>query len=422
MAEITFGERLQHAWNVFRNRDPTYRYWDIGQYGYSYGRRPDRTRLNYGHERSIVTAIYNRISIDVANVEIQHVKLDENERYLETIHSNFNRCLTLSANKDQTSKAFIQDLVLSMFDEGSIAVVPVDTDTNPDLTGSYNIESLRVGRIREWWPDYVRVDLYNDRTGQHEEVVRSKKTTAIIENPMYAIMNESNSTLARLIRTLNRLDNVDEQTASGKLDIIFQVPYTIKSDALRKRAEDRRKDIEMQLTGSAYGIAYADATERITQLNRPAENNLQSRVEYLTNMLYSQLGLTQAVFDGTAEEAAMLNYYATTIEPILSAIVLEFKRKFLTKTAITQHQSIMYFRDPFKLVPVSQIADIADKFTRNEILSSNEMRAVIGYKPVKDARADELRNKNLNATHDQLPAQLSSTTTEEGEINQNGRI
>ncbi len=422
MAE-TFRNRLQHAWNVFRNRDPTRQYWtDYEAYGVSYGRRPDRVRLNYGHERSIITALYNRISIDVANVEIQHVRLDDANRYVETIDSNFNRCLTLSANKDQTSKAFFQDVVLSMFSEGTVAIVPVDTDTNPDLSGSFNIESMRVGKVTQWWPDYVMVDLYNDRTGNHEEIIRSKVRTAIIENPLYAIMNEPNSTLARLIRTLSRLDTVDEQTASGKLDIIFQVPYTIKSDALRKRAEERRKDLEMQLTGSAYGIAYADATERITQLNRPAENNLQARAEYLTSMLYNQLGITQAVFDGTADEAAMLNYYATTIEPILSAIVLEMKRKFLTKTAITQKQSIVYFRDPFKLVPVSQIADIADKFTRNEILTSNEMRSVIGYKPVKDPRADELRNKNLNAAHDQLPVQLTGSNTEEGDRNQNGSI
>lgn len=392
--EITVGSRLKHAWNAFMNRDPTRYYGDIGM-GYSY--RPDRVRFSRGNERSIVTSVYNRIAIDAAAINIQHVRLDENNRFLETIKSGLNHCLTVEANVDQSGRGFIQDIVMSMLDEGCVAVLPIDTDDDPDVTGSYKIETMRTGKILDWYPEHVCVRVYNDRTGQKEDVIVPKSTVAIIENPLYAVINEPNSTMQRLIRKLNLLDVIDEQSGSGKLDLIIQLPYVIKTEARRKQAENRRKDIEMQLAGSKYGIAYTDGTERITQLNRAVDNNLMSQIEYLTNMLYSQLGITQSILDGTADEKTMLNYYNRTIEPIVSAIVDEMKRKFLTKTARSQFQSICSFRDPFKLVPVSEIAEIADKMTRNEIMTSNEIRQVIGMKPSNDPKADELRNKNLSA-------------------------
>lgn len=394
----SFKDRLQHAWNAFFNRAPT-------QINYNYHGsyyRPDRPFIKRGNERSIIMAVYNRIAMDVAAVDIKHVRLNENEAYEETIESGLNNCLQLEANIDQTARAFIQDLVLSMFDEGVVAAVPVDTTIKPNLTGSYDIITMRTGRITQWYPDRVQVNVYNERSGRREDIVIHKKSVAIIENPLYAIMNEPNSTLQRLIRKLNLLDAVDEQSGSGKLDLIIQLPYVIKSDARRAQAERRRKEIEMQLTGSKYGIAYTDGTERITQLNRPVDNNLMKQIEYLTNMLYSQLGLTEDIFKGTADEKAMLNYKNRTIEPILSAICGEYTRKFLTKTARTQHQTVTFFSDPFKLVPVDNIAEIADKFTRNEILTSNEVRQIIGYKPSDDPKADELRNKNLNQSSEEL--------------------
>ena len=385
--------RVKRAWNVFMNRDPSREYRDTGMSSYY---RPDRPRFTRGNEQSIVTSVYNPIALDVASVAIRHVRLDDNGRYLEDINSGLNNCLTLEANIDQTGRAFVQDAVMSMFDEGCVALVPVDTDVDPEATDSYKIESIRTGKIIEWKPRHVRVRLYNDQTGRNEEVLLRKDTVAIIENPLYAVINEPNSTMQRLIRKLNLLDVVDEQSSSGKLDLIIQLPYVIKTEARRQQAETRRKDIENQLSGSKYGIAYTDGTERITQLNRSVENNLLKQVEYLTSMLYSQLGITQAILDGTADEKTMLNYNNRTIEPILSAIVDEMKRKFLTQTARSQKQSIMFFRDPFRLVPVNELAEIADKFTRNEIMTSNEIRQVIGMKPSEDPRADELRNKNLN--------------------------
>ena len=385
--------RLQHGWNAFvNNRDPTnYRTFDVG---YSY--RPDRPRFTRGNERSIVTSVYNRIALDVAAINIQHCKLDGNGRFISSIDSKLNRCLNLEANIDQTGRAFIQDVVVSMFDEGCVAIVPVDTNLDPNVTGSYDIVSMRTGKILEWYPDKIKVRAYNENTGIKEDITVPKSTTAIIENPLYAVINEPNSTMQRLIRKLNLLDAIDEQSGSGKLDLIIQLPYTIKSEARRKQAEDRRKDIEMQLASSKYGIAYTDSTEHITQLNRPVDNNLMKQIEYLTSMLYSQLGITQSILDGTADEKTMLNYYSRSIEPIISAIVDEMKRKFLTKTAISQSQSISFFRDPFKLVPVNDIAEIADKFTRNEIMTSNEIRQIIGMKPSDDPKADKLLNSNIN--------------------------
>lgn len=391
--EIEFGSRLKHAWNAFFNRDPTDRYRDVG-IGYSY--RPDRVRFSRGNERSIVTSIYNRIAMDVASITIQHVRLDDDNRFTSVIDSGLNNCLTLEANLDQTSRAFIQDVVMSMFDEGCVAIVPVDTTDNPEITGSYDINSMRTGQVLEWYPRHIKARVYNDRTGQREDINVPKSTVAIVENPLYAVINEPNSTMQRLIRKLNLLDAIDEQSGSGKLDLIIQLPYVVKTEARRQQAEKRRKDIETQLSGSKYGIAYTDGTERITQLNRPVENNLMKQIEYLTSMLNSQLGITQAVMDGSADEKTMLNYNNRTIEPIISVIVDEMKRKFLTKTARSQKQSILFFRDPFKLVPVTDLAEIADKFTRNEIASSNEIRQVIGWKPSKDPKADELRNKNLS--------------------------
>ena len=390
--EMSFGSRLKHAWNAFTgNIQMNYR--DLGM---SYSYRVDRPRMSRGNERSIVTSVYNRIALDVAALNVQHVRLDENGRFLSVIDDGLNNCLTLEANVDQTARSFIQDVVISMFDEGSVAIVPVDTTTDPNVSGSYDIQSLRVGQILDWYPQYIRTRVYNEQTGRKEDIVVPKSAVAIIENPLYAVINEPNSTMQRLIRKLNLLDVIDEQSGSGKLDLIIQLPYVIKTEARRQQAENRRKDIESQLSGSKYGIAYTDGTEHITQLNRSVNNNLMSQIEYLTSMLYSQLGITQSILDGTADEKTMLNYNNRTIEPIISAIVDEMKRKFLTKTARSQRQSISFFRDPFKLVPVNEIAEIADKFTRNEIMTSNEIRQVVGMKPSDDPRADELRNKNLS--------------------------
>ena len=398
--ENTISSRLKHAWNAFiNNRDPTASFRDIGG-GYSY--RPDRPRLTRGNERSIVTSVYNRIALDVAAIDIQHCKLDENGRLLEEMDSKLNQCLTLEANLDQTSRAFIQDAVMSMLDEGCVAIVPVETTLDPKVTQSYDILSMRTAKILEWFPKDVRVRLYNEWTGQKEDIKLPKSMVAIVENPLFAVINEPNSTMQRLIRKLSLLDVTDEQTASGKLDLIIQLPYIIKTDARRQQAEQRRKDIEMQLAGSKYGIAYTDGTEKITQLNRSLENNLMKQVEYLTNLLFSQLGITQSILDGTADEKTMLNYYTRTIEPIVSAIVDEMKRKFLSKTARSQKQSIMFFRDPFKLVPVNDIAEIADKFTRNEIMSSNEFRQIVGLRPSSDPKADKLINSNLNHPEEQV--------------------
>ena len=397
MAE-SFLSRLKHAWNAFfNNKDPTPKYQDIGA---SYYYRPDRQRFTGGNERTIVTSVYNRIALDAAAVEIKHVRLDENGRYLETIDSGINRCLNEEANIDQTGRAFIQDVVMSMLDEGCVAIVPVDTTFNPNITNSYDVQSMRVGKILQWYPNHIQVRVYNEKTGNKEDIIVPKNIVGIIENPLYAVINEPNSTMQRLIRKLSLLDAVDEQSGSGKLDLIIQLPYTIKTEARRQQAEARRKEIEVQLTNSKYGIAYTDGTERITQLNRPIENNLMKQIEYLTSMLYSQLGITQSILDGTADEKTMLNYYSRSIEPIISAIVDELKRKFLTRTAKSQLQSFLFFRDPFKLVPITEIATIADTFTRNEILSSNEVRQLIGIKPSSDPKADQLRNSNLNQTED----------------------
>ena len=395
-------DRLQHAWNAFVYNDNSYT--DPQDLGGFSTFKPDRIHFSRGVEKSIVTSVYNRLALDVASLAIKHVRLDENGRYVEEINSGLQNCLNVEANIDQTGRAFLQDVVMSMLDEGCVAIVPVDTTVSPTVSGSYEINTLRTGKILEWYPAHVRVRVYNDRKGIHEELTLPKTSVAIIENPLYAVINEPNSTMQRLIRKLNLLDVVDEQTSSGKLDLIIQLPYVIKSEARRKQAEERRKDIEMQLSGSKYGIAYTDGTERITQLNRPAENNLMNQVEYLTSMLYSQLGLTQSIMDGTADEKTMLNYYNRTIEPIIAAIVDEIKRKFLTKTARSQRQTVVYFRDPFKLVPVNEIAEIADKFTRNEIMTSNEIRQIVGMKPSTDPSADELRNKNLNQSGEEVAA------------------
>lgn len=411
---IQLNNRVKHAWNAFFNKDPTTNNHNPGP-GSFY--RPDRNRLTRGHERSIVNTVYNRIALDVAAVDIRHVKLDDNDQMSEIIRSSLNDCLSIEANMDQTGRAFIQDVVMSMIDEGYVAIVPVDTDDDPDETGSYNIQTMRTAKIIEWYPQDVKVRLYNESTGRQEDLILSKSYVAIIENPLYSVMNEPNSTMQRLVRKLNLLDSVDEQSGSGKLDLIIGLPYTIKSETRKQQAEDRRKAIESQLSGSKYGIAYTDATEKITQLNRSLDNNLMTQIEYLTSLLFSQLGITQSILDGTADEATMLNYYNRTIEPFISAIVDEMIRKFLTKTARTQRQTIKYFRNPFKLVPVSSIADIADKFTRNEIASSNEIRQVIGWIPSKDPKANELRNKNLSA-----PAEKPSepVVEEKKEENQNG--
>ena len=399
----SFFTRLKHAWNVFLNKDPTVVYRDYGP-GYSY--RPDRAQLSRGNERSIITAVFNRIATDVAAVKINHVRLDENDRYIETIDSDMNECLTVSANIDQTGRAFIQDVVLSMLDEGCVAIIPVDTTFNPEKTGSYDIQSMRTGKILEWHPDTVRVRVYNEKTGQKEDIFVPKKSTAIIENPFYSVMNEPSSTLQRLIRKLNLLDVIDEQSGSGKLNMIIQLPYVIKTEARRQQAENRRKDLEDQLANSKYGIAYTDGTEKVTQINRAVENNLMSQIEYLTSMLYSQLGISQALLDGTADEKEMLNYNNRIIEPILAAITDEIKRKFLTKTARTQKQTIMFFKDPFRLIPVDSVAEIADKFTRNEIMTSNEVRQIVGMKPSDNPRADELRNSNISESKQVIQDQM----------------
>lgn len=392
-----FGTRLQHAWNIFKTGESMFQTPYLG-YGSSWN--PNTVHLHPGTEKSIIASIINRIGIDVASINIQHVRLDKNGRYSSTIDSGLNYCLTTEANIDQTSRAFIQDLVMTMLDEGVVAVVPVDFDNDPDETSVLKIKTMRVGKITDWYPEAVTVDLYNDITGSRQKVTIPKKMVGIIENPFYSVMNEPNSTLKRLIRKLNILDVIDEQSGSGKLDLIIQLPYIVRSAARKDQAEKRRKDLEMQLAGSKYGVAYTDGTEKITQLNRPVENNLLNQITYLTEMLYSQLGITKEIMDGTASELVKLNYRNQTVEPIVSAIVDELRRKFLTKTARTKGQSIMFFSDPFKLVPASEIADLGDKLTRNEILSSNEVRALIGYKPVDDPRADELRNKNLNQQTD----------------------
>jgi len=396
-------DRLKQAWNVFNNKDPTLQYQEIGA---SYSRRPDRVRFSRGNERSIVTSVYNRIALDCASIDIKHVKLDENDRYLSEVDSGLNRCLSLEANLDQTGRAFKQDVYMSMLDEGCLAIIPTDVAINPS-TGGFDIEKIRVGQILEWYPAHVRVRVYNEQTGRKEDITVAKSAVSIIENPLYAVINEPNSTMQRLIRKLNLLDAVDEQSSSGKLDLIIQLPYIIKTPARQQQAENRRKSIEDQLSGSKYGIAYTDGTERITQLNRPVENTLMKQIEYLTSMLYSQLGITQSILDGSADEKTMLNYYSRTIEPLVSAPVDEMKRKFLTRKALTDRESVVFFRDPFKLVPVNDIAEIADKFTRNEIMTSNELRQIVGMKPSKDPNADVLRNKNLSE-----PAGGESTGTD----------
>lgn len=406
--ELSFGKRLKHAWNAFNGESINYR--DLGA---SYSYRVDRPRMSRGNERSIITSVYNRIALDVAAINIRHVKLDEDGRFISIIDDGLNNCLSLEANVDQTARSFIQDIVISMFDEGCIAVVPIDTTTDPSKSGAYDIKTMRVGRITDWYPYHVKVNVYNERRGRREDIVVSKREVAIIENPLYAVINEPNSTMQRLIRKLNLLDVIDEQSGAGKLDLVIQLPYVIKTEARRLEAEKRRKDIENQLSGSKYGIAYTDGTEHITQLNRSVNNNLMSQIEYLTSMLYSQLGITQSILDGTADEKTMLNYNNRTIEPIISAIVDEMKRKFLTKTARTQLQSISFFIDPFKLVPVSEIAEIADKFTRNEIMTSNEIRQEIGMKPSNDPKADELRNKNLSAPSDGNTSDMEISTNKQ---------
>lgn len=392
--EYTFSERLKHAWNAFQSRSPTYQYKDLGV---SSSYRPDRVRLTRGNERSIVTAIYNRIALDVAATSIRHVNLDpETGRYLEDRRTGLNNCLTLEANKDQTARSFIQDIVISMFDEGCVAVIPIDTDDDPERVNSYDIFSMRVGRILDWYPDHIRVEAYNDRTGKREQKLAPKKMVAIVENPLYAVMNEPNSTLQRLLRKLVLLDTVDDRNSSGKLDMIIQLPYSTHAQIKKEQAEERRKQVEEQLTNSKYGVAYIDSMEKIIQLNRPLENNLMTQVEYLTSMLYSQLGLTQEIMNGSADDRAMVNYRNRTIEPILSAITDEMTRKFLTKTARTQGQAVTFFHDPFKLITVEQLADLSDKLIRGEIATPNEIRQVAGMKPSNDPKSDELRNRNLN--------------------------
>ena len=414
---MSIGSRLKHAWNAFiTNRDPT-RY--IQSLGPGFSSRPDRPRLSRGNERTIVTSIYNRIALDVAGISIKHCRLDDNGRYVSEVNSGLNNCLNLEANIDQTGRAFIQDVVLSMFDEGCVAIVPVDTTLNPKDTNSYDIQTMRTGKIVEWYKHDVKVRIYNDRIGEKQEIILPKNQVAIIENPLYAVINEPNATMQRLIKKLRLLDVSDERTLSGKLDLIIQLPYSTRTDVKKEQAERRRETLESQLVDSKYGIAYADATEKIIQLNRSVENNLMSQIEYLTNQLYSQLGLTQSVMDGTADEKTMLNYNNRTIETIIAAIVDEMKRKFLTKTARTKGQSIMYFKDPFKLVPVNDIAEIADKFTRNEIMTSNEIRQIVGMKPSSDPKADELVNSNISQPEQRLDGELNKDL-EEGGDGQNG--
>ncbi len=417
--ELNIGARLKHAWNAFTNRDPTYYQRSLGT-GYSV--RPDRPRLSKGNEKSIVTSIFNRIALDVSAVTIKHCRIDSNGRYIEDIDSDLNNCLNLEANIDQTSRAFIQDIVMSLLDEGCVAVVPIDTSIDPGITDSYKIQTMRTGKIIEWYPSHVKIRLYNDRKGEKEDIILPKKQVAIIENPLYAVINEHNSTMQRLIRKLSLLDATDEQTASGKLDLIIQLPYVVKTPARREQANLRRKDIEEQLAGSKYGIAYTDGTEKITQLNRSLENNLLKQIEYLTEMVYSQLGITQEILNGTADEKTMLNYNNRTVEPFVASIVDEMRRKFLTKTARSQGQTITYFRDPFRLVPINDIAEIADKFTRNEIMTSNEIRQIVGMKPADDPKADELVNSNITQPEQEQYSNVPIVDNEnykEGEI-QNG--
>ena len=404
--------RFQNAWNAFLGRDPTKN--NYFEYSYGTGSRPDRPRFSITNEKSIVNAIYNRISLDVAAVNIEHVRVDENGRYEEQIKSGLSNCLRVEANLDQSGRAFIQDVVISMFDEGSVAIVPTDTINDPTYSNSYDILTMRTGKITEWFPDSVRVSLYNENTGKREQLILPKSMVAIVENPFYSVMNEPNSTLQRLIRTLNRIDRLDEQNSSGKMDLIIQLPYSLKSKLRQDQAEERRSQITDQLMGSKYGIAYIDQAEKIVQLNRPIENTMWAQATDLTALLYQQLGISDTILNGTADEQTMRNYYNNTIDPVLAAITEAMIRTFLTKTARSQGQSIKYFRDPFKLVPVSQLADIADKFTRNEIASSNELRAEIGWKPSKDPRADELRNKNLNeAKQESDPVNLKKEADDE---------
>lgn len=411
--ELTLGSRFKRAWNAFLNRSPTQWYRTSGS---GYSRRPDRARLTRGNERSIITSIYNRIALDVAAVDIRHCKLDDDGRFIETIDSGLNNCLSLEANIDQTARAFIQDLVISMFDEGCVAIVPVDTTDDPSMTDSYDIITTRTGKIIEWYPTHVKVRVYNDRKGEKEDIVLSKRSIGIIENPFYTVMNEPNASLQRLIRKLKLLDVTDERTASGKLDLVIQLPYVVKSGTRREQAEKRRNDLEDQLAGSKYGVAYIDGTEKVTQLNRPVENNLMQQIEYLTNEVFSQLSMSQAVLDGTADEKTMLNYNNRIVAVIVDAIATEIKRKFLSKTARTRGQSILYFTDAFKLVPVSEIAEIADKFTRNEIMTSNEIRQVIGMKPSKDPKADQLVNSNISQPSDNN----SNPSEQEGNYDEGG--
>ena len=417
---MALKDRFQKAWNAFfykeRTEDRTYQDYGIQTYY-----RPDRPKFVRGSEKTIITAIFNRIALDVASTNINHVRVDDEDKFLEIIDSGLNNCFNLEANIDQTGRAFVQDIVMSMMDEGVVALVPVDTVGNPFQTTSYDIKTMRTGKIVGWYPQHVKVNVYNDRTGQKEDLILPKSMVGIVENPLYAVINEQNSIMQRLIRKMSLLDFVDEQNSSAKLNMIIQLPYTIKTETREKQAEARRTSIEKQLVDSKYGIAYVDATEKITQLNRPLETNLASQIENLTSMLYGQLGLTDAIFNGTADEQTQMNYYSSTIEPILSAIVNELRRKFLSRTARAQRQSIVFFRDPFKLVPVSQIADIADKFTRNEVLSSNEIRAIIGFKPIDDPRADELRNKNLNQSPDaEAPVSTADEFVNEGQTDSGG--
>ena len=414
--ELNIGSRFKRAWNAFLNRSPTR--W-MGSDGYS--RRPDRIRLTRGNEKSIVTSIFNRIALDVASVDIRHCRLDKDGRFTEIIDSELNNCLSLEANIDQTARAFIQDIVISMFDEGCVAIVPVDTTDDPSLTNSYDVLTMRTGKIIEWYPTHVKVRVYNDRKGEKEDIVLSKYSVGIVENPLYTVVNEPNSSMQRLIRKLRLLDVTDERTASGKLDLVIQLPYVVKSDTRRDQAEKRRADLEDQLAGSTYGVAYIDGTEKVTQLNRPVENNLMKQIEYLTAEVYSQLSMSQAVLDGTADEKTMLNYNNRIVAVIVDAIATEIKRKFLSKTARTQGQSVMYFRDAFKLVPVSEIAEIADKFTRNEIMTSNEIRQVIGMKPSKDPKADQLVNSNISQPTDkQENTNKQNKNIDKGGNSQNG--
>ena len=414
----TLRKRIKNAWNVFTSRDPTEQP-VFHDYGISYGYRPDRIRLTRGNERSIVNAVYNRIAIDVASIDVKHVKTDENDVFIEEIGSFLNDVLQSEANIDQTGRNLMIDAVISLLDEGVIAIVPVDIDEDEE-TDSFDVLSLRVAKIIQWYPEHVKLRVYNEKTGYKQDIVINKRSVCIVENPFYSVMNEPNSTLQRLIRKLNLLDAIDEQTGSGKLDIIIQLPYVIKTEARKKQAEDRRKDIEAQLAGSKYGIAYTDGTERITQLNRPAENNLLTQIEYLTSMLYSQLGITEEVLNGTADEKTMLNYYNRTIEPIMSAIIDEMKRKLLTWNARKEGQSIKFFRNPFKLVPVTEMAEIADKFGRNEILTPNEIRGIVGFKPSDDPQANELRNRNISQSNEEIEMEKGINGKEETKVNEGG--